>query len=99
MSQAHAASMARFWGGVPNPPVPEGANPVECVPFRTPGADVMQRLDCARRGECLTYATRKRWASFTCGGCPVRETVKTEAATRRESMATTTLPLDPWGSK
>ncbi len=60
-------------------PLPPGALPVECAPFRAHAADVTQRLSCSRRQECLLHAARAGWRSFTCAHCAVRETSKTEA--------------------
>jgi hypothetical protein len=77
----HREAVARYWSRMPVEK-PHGANPTKCEPFRVTAAANTQRLDCARRRECLTYAVRVRWESWTCEVCGVRETVAIETPTR-----------------
>ncbi len=72
--------------------IPEGTRPMQCAPFHASGAAVMQRLDCARRRECLNFAVHEGWKAFTCAYCPVRETLAKVEAAGRDSMAPTSMP-------
>lgn len=50
---------------------------VEFVSARTV---VSRRDSCARYDNCLIYAIRLRWRSFSCDGCEVREQMTSEQA-------------------
>jgi hypothetical protein len=72
----HAVSMARYRRKVRAPllvALPAEPNPVACEPFRVQAADVVQRLQCARRRECLNVASLRNWPAWTCEHCGVRE--------------------------
>lgn len=58
---------------------PLGANPIRFLhPMSAADAADVQRLNCARRGECLSYVYEMGWASWDCRGCSVTETLTLE---------------------
>lgn len=85
----HAVSLARYRrktraAVLPVPSISD-PRPVCCEPFRPHSADIVQRLRCARRRECLNVASLRNWPAFTCEHCAVRETVVDEARPLRQS--------------
>jgi len=91
-----ARKMTEVAGRVENAPVsvllpPTGTNPTQCESFKVHAVDNMQRVDCARRKECVTYAIKRNWRAFTCAGCSVREVAPRTPIEPRCSAAAFTL--------
>lgn len=64
--------MEHAYGDVLPPP---GCRPRLC---KSDSADFERRVTCARYRDCLTYAVRVDWESFTCARCPVTERCSSE---------------------
>ncbi len=95
MNENHSAALIRAWDKIRTAstvPAPAGANPSECEPFRPHAVDTTQRLNCARRSACLTFAMNRQWRAFSCESCSVRETTVRVLELRRGEMLTASWP-------